>query len=87
MEAGNAEGRFFPARLPQKNAVILNEVKDPVNQSVILSELRAAAAGGRERRPAISVAAPLCGLSRSRHANGNSGKVYAKDPVRLRWMF
>ena len=50
MEAGNAEGRFFPARLPQKNAVILNEVKDPVNQSVILSELRAAAAGGRERR-------------------------------------
>ena len=61
-EAGNAEGRFFPARLPQKYAVILNE-------------LRAAAAGGRERRPAISVAAPLCGLSRSRHANGNCGKV------------
>ena len=75
MEAGNAEGRFSPARLGHpKNAVIL-------------SELRAAAAGGRERRPAISVAAPLCGLSRSRHANGNSGKVYAKDPVRLRWMF
>lgn len=61
--------------------------KQPKKCVVILSELRTAAAGGRERQAAISAAAPLCGLSRSRPANGNRGKVRAKDPVRLRMVF